>query len=133
MVSATSFYQSVLSLSSFYLRNLFYLIAHTQRLHNFLRHAQTYTAFFYEHWTRIRTNNAFIQEIRRSTRVVGAFPNGNSALLLVCARLRHVAGDQWGNKRYKNSTWKLSLGTPPLLASFIQFRAYKPFYKNLLA
>jgi len=24
------------------------------------------------------------------------------ALMLVCARLRHVAGTQWGNKKYMN-------------------------------
>ena len=34
--------------------------------------------------------------------VVGSFPDGNSALMLVCARLRHVAGTQWGNKKYMN-------------------------------
>ena len=28
--------------------------------------------------------------------------NCNSALMLVCARLRHVAGTQWGNKKYMN-------------------------------
>ena len=42
------------------------------------------------------------REIRRRTRVVGSFPDGNSALMLVCARLRHVAGTQWGNKKYMN-------------------------------
>ena len=42
------------------------------------------------------------REIRRWTRVVGAFPDGNSALMLVCARLRHVAGIQWGSKKYMN-------------------------------
>ena len=41
------------------------------------------------------------REIRR-TRVVGMFPDGNSALMLVCARLRHVAGSQRGNKKYMN-------------------------------
>ena len=41
-------------------------------------------------------------EIRRRTRVVGTFPDGNSALMLVCARLRHVAGTQWGCKKYMN-------------------------------
>lgn len=65
----------------------------------------TYMDFPYEHWLRIRTNN-FIErlnrEIRRRTRVVGTFPDGNSALMLVCARLRHVAGTQWGNKKYMN-------------------------------
>lgn len=58
-----------------------------------------------EHWTRIRTNNVIERlnrEIRRRTRVVGCFPDGNSALMLVCARLRHVAGTQWGNKKYMN-------------------------------
>lgn len=64
-----------------------------------------YTDFPYEHWTRIRTNNVIERlnrEIRRRTRVVGCFPDGNSALMLVCARLRHVAGTQWGNKKYMN-------------------------------
>ena len=65
----------------------------------------TYFSFPSEHWTRIRTNNAIERlnrEIRRRTRVVGCFPDGNSALMLVCARLRHVAGTQWGNKKYMN-------------------------------
>ena len=55
--------------------------------------------------TRIRTNNVIERlnrEIRRRTRVVGTFPDGNSALMLVCARLRHVAGTQWGCKKYMN-------------------------------
>ena len=42
------------------------------------------------------------REIRRRTRVVGTFPDGNSALMLVCARLRHVAGTQWGNRKHMN-------------------------------
>ena len=57
----------------------------------------TYCDFPSEHWTRIRTNNVIERlnrEIRRRTRVVGSFPDGNSALMLVCARLRHVAGSQ---------------------------------------
>lgn len=65
----------------------------------------TYADFPFEHWTRIRTNNAIERlnrEIRRRTRVVGTFPDGNSALMLVCARLRHVTGTQWGNKKYMN-------------------------------
>jgi putative transposase len=43
-----------------------------------------------------------MKEIRRRTRVVGAFPDGHSALMLCAARLRHVAGSQWGSKRYLN-------------------------------
>jgi len=65
----------------------------------------TYMDFPYEHWLRIRTNNVIERlnrEIRRRTRVVGAFPDGKSALMLVCARLRYVAGSQWGNKKYLN-------------------------------
>ena len=65
----------------------------------------TYMEFPYEHWLRIRTNNVIERlnrEIRRRTRVVGTFPDGNSALMLVCARLRYVAGTQWGSKAYLN-------------------------------
>ena len=65
----------------------------------------TYCDFPSERWTRIRTNNVIDRlnrEIRRRTRVVGTFPDGNSALMLVCARLRHVAGTQWGCKKYMN-------------------------------
>jgi len=63
----------------------------------------TYMAFPRNHWTRIRTNNALERmnrEIRRRTRVVGNFPDGRSALMLVSARLRHVAATQWGAQRY---------------------------------
>ena len=47
-----------------------------------------------EHRRRIRTNNAIERlnrEIRRRTRVVGTFPDGKSALMLVAARLKYVA------------------------------------------
>ena len=40
------------------------------------------------------------REIRRRTRAIGAFSDGNSALMLVCARLRHVAASEWDSKRY---------------------------------
>ena len=56
-----------------------------------------------EHWTRIRSNNMLeriMKEIRRRTRVVGAFPDGKSALMLVAARLRHISGTKWGTRRY---------------------------------
>jgi putative transposase len=62
-----------------------------------------YMAFPTEHWRQIRTNNPLeriMREIRRRTRVVGAFPDGRSALMLVAARLRHIAGTRWGTKRY---------------------------------
>ena len=64
-----------------------------------------YYAFPEEHWRRIRTNNPLeriLREIRRRTRVVGAFPDGQSALNLAAARLRHIAGSEWSTKRYLN-------------------------------
>ena len=63
----------------------------------------TYMEFPTQHWLKIRTNNVIERmnrEIRRRTRVVGAFPDGKSALMLVCARLRYVSGKNWGTKRY---------------------------------
>jgi transposase-like protein len=63
----------------------------------------SYMYFPSEHWRQIRTNNPLeriMREIRRRTRVVGAFPDGKSALMLVAARLRHIAGTRWGVKRY---------------------------------
>lgn len=46
--------------------------------------------------------SVILREVRRRTRVVGAFPDGNSALMLVAARLRHIAGTKWGTRRYLN-------------------------------
>ena len=63
----------------------------------------TYMNFPSQHWLKIRTNNVIERmnrEIRRRTRVVGTFPDGKSALMLVCARLRYVSGKEWGTKRY---------------------------------
>jgi putative transposase len=63
----------------------------------------SYMAFPREHWTRIRTNNVLeriMREIRRRTRVVGNFPDGKSAVMLVAARLRHIAGTRWGKRVY---------------------------------
>jgi transposase-like protein len=74
----------------------------------------TYMAFPREHWTRIRTNNVLerlMREIRRRTRVVGNFPDGQAALMLVAARLRHVAGTKWGTRRYLDME-RLGLGVP---------------------
>ena len=43
-----------------------------------------------------------MREIRRRTRVVGAFPDGQSCLNLAAARLRCIAGTAWSTKRYMN-------------------------------
>lgn len=62
----------------------------------------SYTRFPMQHWRRNRTNNAIERlnrEIRRRTRVVGTFPNGKSALMLVTARFKYVADSEWGSRR----------------------------------
>lgn len=67
----------------------------------------TYCEMPREHWRRIRTNNAIEclnREIRRRTRVVGTFPDGKSALMLVAARLKYVADSEWGSRRYLNAS-----------------------------
>ena len=67
----------------------------------------TYYAFPDCHWIKLRTNNPLeriMHEIRRRTRVVGAFPDGKSCLNLAAARLRHIAGTQWATRKYMNMT-----------------------------
>ena len=76
-----------------------------QKVESSVAETLTYMDFPWEHWGRIRTNNVLERinrEIRRRTRVVGTFPDGESALMLVCARLRHVTSKVWGTKRYLN-------------------------------
>ena len=83
---------------------------HAMKLHNAAQKVEqgieetlTYMDFPSQHWSKIRTNNVIERmnrEIRRRTRVVGAFPDGKSALMLVCARLRYISGKDWGCKRY---------------------------------
>jgi hypothetical protein len=68
---------------------------------------ETFAYFAYpsQHWIKIRTNNPMerlLKEARRRTKVVGAFPDGNSALMLVAARLRHVSSTTWGTRKYMN-------------------------------
>ena len=61
-----------------------------------------YYSFPEANWRRIRTNNPLeriLREIRRRSRVVGAFPDGQSALNLAAARLRYIAGSEWSTKR----------------------------------
>lgn len=65
----------------------------------------TYYSFPDSHWVKLRTNNPLeriMREIRRRTRVVGAFPDGQSCLNLAAARLRHIAGTNWSMRRYMN-------------------------------
>ena len=62
----------------------------------------TFIDFPSQHWTGICTSYYLNREIRRRARPIGAFPDENSALMLVCARLRHVASSDWGIKCYMN-------------------------------
>jgi transposase-like protein len=69
--------------------------------------AETFSFYDFpdQHWIKLKTNNPLeriMREIRRRTRVVGAFPDGKSALNLAAARLRHIAGTKWSLKRYMN-------------------------------
>jgi len=70
-----------------------------------IQEALAYTSYPHEHWLKIRSNNGIERinrEIRRRTNAVGAFPDGNAALMLVCARLRFVSASEWGVKTYLN-------------------------------
>ena len=95
------------------------LASAAKKLEDGIEETITYMDFPYQHWSRIRTNNTIERlnrEIKRRTRAIGAFPDGQSALMLVCARLRHVAGTQWGSKRYMsmNHLSELDLEDDPL-------------------
>lgn len=83
-----------------------------QKVDESITETLTYMNFPMEHWTRIRTNNTLERrnkEIKRRTKVVGTFPDRQSALRLVCARLRYVASSDWGNKRYLNREYLKSM------------------------
>ena len=63
-----------------------------------LEETLSYMDFPSEHWRNIRTNHGLeriMKEIRRRTRVVGSFPDGYSAMMLVGARLRHISTTKW--------------------------------------
>lgn len=89
------------------------LLKAAEKLEAGIEETLTYMDFPTQHWTRIRTNNTIERlnrEIKRRTKAIGAFPDGQSALMLVCARLRHVAGTQWGVRRYMNMDHLINLG-----------------------
>jgi transposase-like protein len=78
-----------------------------------------YMEFPVEHWRRIRTNNPIervLKEVKRRTKVVGAFPDGESALMLTAARLRYVASSKWSSKRYLNMKLLEDMDKEQLLA-----------------
>ena len=76
----------------------------TAALENYDR-TLTYYTFPDKHHRQIRTNNPLervMREIRRRSRVVGSFPDGQSALMLAAGRLRYIAGSRWGTRQYMN-------------------------------
>ena len=77
----------------------------------------TYFSFPISHRKRIRTNNGLermMREIKRRSKVVGAFPDGNSAVMLAAARLRHVARSTWSSRKYLNMDSLVGLNPPSL-------------------
>lgn len=81
------------------------LTAAAKKIETGIDETLTYMDYPAQHWNKIKTTNLIERvnrEIKRRTRAIGAFPDGQSALMLVCARLRYVAGTDWGAKRYLN-------------------------------
>ena len=81
------------------------LTAAAKKIETGIDETLTYMNHPAQHWNKIRTTNLIERvnrEIKRRTRVIGAFPDGQSALMLVCTRLRYIAGTDWGAKRYLN-------------------------------
>ena len=79
------------------------LTAAAKKVEEGIEETLTYMDYPSEHWNRIRTNKTterVNREIKRRTKAIGAFPDDQSTLMLVCARLSHVAATDWGSKRY---------------------------------
>ena len=81
------------------------LRAAAELVENAIHETLTFFAYPPQHWLKLKTNNPMerlLKEARRRTKVVGAFPDGQSAAMLCAARLRHIAGTKWGTRRYLN-------------------------------
>ena len=81
------------------------LRAAAELVENGMHETLTFFAYPPQRWIKLRTNNPMerlLKEARSRTKVVGAFPDGNSALMLVAARLRHVSTTNWGTRKYTN-------------------------------
>lgn len=76
-----------------------------KKLRDGIEETLTYYDFPREHWRLIRTNNMIERvnrELRRRARAVGTFPDGRSALMLICARLKYIAESKWEGITYMN-------------------------------
>ena len=70
-----------------------------QLLEKHIEETLAYYEYPRSHWLKLKTNNPMerlLREVKRRTKVVGAFPDGKSALMLTSARLRHVSATNWG-------------------------------------
>jgi len=70
-----------------------------------LEESLTYFRYPEKHWVRIRTNNPLerlLREVKRRLKVVGTFPDVESALTLATARLKWTQEVTWSQKRYLN-------------------------------
>jgi len=89
-----------------------------QILDDGLSDALTFMAFPREHWSRISSTNPIERinkEIRRRTRVIGIFPNIESALRLISMILLEQTEDWHTEKRYmsEESMAQLYMSDPP--------------------
>ncbi len=70
------------------------LSAAAKKVQDGIEETLTYMDFPTQHWTRIRTNNTIERlnrEIKRRTKAIGAFPDGQSALSVYqCAKESHI-------------------------------------------
>lgn len=77
----------------------------SQKVEDGIEETLAYMDFPTQHWTRIQTNNTIERlnrAIKHRTKAICAFSEGQSAVMLVCARPRHVAATIWGTRRYMN-------------------------------
>lgn len=84
-----------------------------------IKETLSYYDFPQEHWRKIRTNNPMervLKEVRRRTKVIGAFPDGQSAMMLVGARLRHITTTKWGTVKYMNMDHLAEINIEEILA-----------------
>lgn len=84
-----------------------------------IKETLSYYEFPQEHWRKIRTNNPMervLKEVRRRTKVIGAFPDGQSAMMLVGARLRHITTTKWGTVKYMNMDHLAEINIEEILA-----------------
>ena len=88
------------------------LTAAAKKIETGIDETLTYMDYPAQHWNKIKTTNLIERvnrEIKRRTRAIGAFPDSQSTLMLVCTRLRYIAGSDWGAKRHLNMRYLSAL------------------------